>query len=195
MQEQKLNRLLTVLFHVLLLKIIISYKMINLYDNCQQYRYEPTEEKFKLLLKSLKPRQKLPFLNDCIHSKNYHIQLVYENYLGMLLEGGTLKILADRFLTGPDEVYYLSSYAGLRLEFIVSGIIDAIEQRGLDLRFKLDEEENVLLHNYKRNYDSAVLIEGIESYNLKLMELKLNAMIIVHRSLSLCYFMCYFKNG
>ena len=188
------------LFRVLLPKIIYLYKMINLYDNCQQYRYEPTEEEFKLLLESLKPGQNLPSLNDCIHSKNHHIQLVYENYLDMLLEGCTLKFLADRFLTGPDEVYYLSSYAGSRLEFIVSGIIDAIERRGLNLHFESDEEENVLLHNYKRNYDSAVLIEGIESYNcivvgFKINGTKLNAMIIVHRSLSLCYFVCYFKNG
>ena len=55
--------------------------MINLYDKYQQTMYEATKEEFKLLLKSFKPGQKLPSLNDCLNPKEYYIQLVYENYL------------------------------------------------------------------------------------------------------------------
>ena len=48
------------LFRELLPKIIISYKMINMYD-CGE---EPTKKKIQILLKSLKPGQELPLLND-----------------------------------------------------------------------------------------------------------------------------------
>ena len=154
--------------------------MINLYNEREQTRYEPTEEEFKVLLKSLQPGQKLPSLNEHICPKDYYIQLVYENYLDILLGGCTLKFLVDRFITGQNREYikhganYLTSYSGARLEFIVSGIIDAIEHRGLNLHFELDEDENILLHNYKQNYYSEALIEVIESYNCIVVGFKIN---------------------
>ena len=123
--------------------------MINLYNDCQQTRYKPTEKEFELLLKSFKPGQKLPHLN----SEDCHIQLVYETYLDILLEGRTLKFMTDRSPVRSGGAYYLGSYAGLILEFIVSEIIDAIEYRGLHLHFELDEEEDVLLHNYRPDYN------------------------------------------
>ena len=87
MQERKLNCLLTVLFRVLLPKIIISYKMINVY-NCG---FGVTKEEIKILLESLKPGQMLPLLNDWLYPEGYQEQLIYKNYLDRLLEGYTLK--------------------------------------------------------------------------------------------------------
>ena len=42
--------------------------MINVYS-CEQY--EPTEEKSQILLKPLKPRQKLPLLNNWMSPKDF----------------------------------------------------------------------------------------------------------------------------
>ena len=175
------------LFRVLLSKIIYLYKMINLYDKYQQTMYEPTEEQFKLLLNSFKPGQKLPSLNDRLNLKEYYIQLVYENYLDMLLEDQTLKLLVMRLLTPPcysddedddedgecDEVY-LIDYSGSRLTYIVSGIIDAIEHRGLNLSFEFDAESNILLRNYNKDYDTTFLIEGIDPCEFIVVGFKIN---------------------
>ena len=187
MQKQEIDHLPAVLFRVLLLKITYLYKMINLYDKYQQIMYEPTEEEFKLQLKSFKPGQKLPSLNYRLNPKEYYIQLVYENYLDTLLEGQTLKLLAMRLLTPPcysgdkdddedgecDEVY-LIDYSGSRLTYIVSGIIDAIKHRGLNLSFEFDAESNILLRNYNKDYDTTSLIEGIDPYEYIVVGFKIN---------------------
>ena len=52
-------------------------KMIDVYD-CG---YEPTKEEIQILLKSLKPEQKLPLLNDLKCPDDHPDQLVDENYL------------------------------------------------------------------------------------------------------------------
>ena len=38
--------------------------------------YEPTKEEIQILLKSLKPGQKLPLLNDLKYPEHYYNQLV-----------------------------------------------------------------------------------------------------------------------
>ena len=53
-------------------------------------RYGPTKEEIQILLKSLKPGQKLPLLNNLEYPNHYPDQLVDENYLDRLLEGYTL---------------------------------------------------------------------------------------------------------
>ena len=133
------------LFRVLLPKIIISYKMLNVY-NCEQYK--PTKEETKILLKSFKPGQKLPLLNKWMSPKDYIFQLVNENYLDRLLEGYTLEFVTDRFINELDGLI-----DSPRLQCIIIGIIDAIKRRGLDLHFEWEYGRGVLLHNYKPNFD------------------------------------------
>ena len=70
------------------------FKMIEVYD-CG---YEPTKEEIQILLKSLKPGQKLPLINDLEYPNHYPDQLVDENYLDRLLEGYTLKFVMNRFI-------------------------------------------------------------------------------------------------
>ena len=75
--------------------------MINMY-NCKQYK--PNEEEIKILLKSLKPGQKLTLLNNWMSPKDYIFQLVNENYLERLLEGYTLEFVTDRLMNELDEL-------------------------------------------------------------------------------------------
>ena len=65
---------------------IMLHKMINMSD-CG---YEPTKEEIQILLKSLKPGQKLQLLNN-LEYPDHPDQLICENYLDKLLEGYTLK--------------------------------------------------------------------------------------------------------
>ena len=125
---------------------IMLSKMIDMYS-CG---YEPTKEEIQMLLKSLKPGQKLPLLNDLECLEHYPNQLVYENYFDRLLEGYTLKFVMNRFLneTMSDPHLIMNE----RLFAILEGIDDSIECRGLDLHFKWNCEEGVLLHNYKPNF-------------------------------------------
>ena len=122
--------------------------MINVY-NCEQYK--PTEEETKILLKSLKPGQKLQLLNNWMSPKDYIFQLINENYLDRLLEGYTLEFITDRFINELDEVTRLINNP--RLQCIIIGIMDAIKHRGLNLHFEWDYGKGVLLHNYKPNFD------------------------------------------
>ena len=84
--------------------------MINVYD-CHEDK--PTKEEIKILLESLKPRQKLPLLNDWLSP-------ICENYLLKLLEGYTLKFVTNRFITRLDGVTYLIENG--RLHHIILGI-------------------------------------------------------------------------
>ena len=120
--------------------------MIDVYD-CG---HEPTKEEIQILLKSLKPGQKLPLLNDLRYSDDYPDQLICENYLDRLLEGYTLKFVTNRFIneTGPDP--HLTT--NKRLLSLLSGIDDVIERLGVDLHFKWNFE-GVLLHDYKPNFE------------------------------------------
>ena len=95
--------------------------MIDVYD-CG---YKPTKEEIQTLLKSLKPGQKLPLLNDLKYPDHYPDQLVDENYLDRLLEGYTLKFVMNRFIneTRPDPYLTMNK----RLYSILSGIGDVIE--------------------------------------------------------------------
>ena len=104
------------------------YKMINVY-NCNQY--EPTKEETKILLESLKPRQKLPLLNDWMSPEGYHEQLIYENYLDRLLEGYTLRFVTNGYIKEPGRLI-----DNRRLQCIILGIGNAIKCRGLDLHFE-----------------------------------------------------------
>ena len=60
--------------------------------------YEPTEKEIQILLKSLKPGQKLPLLNDIAHPESYPDQLIDTKYLNKLLEGYTLKFVTNRYI-------------------------------------------------------------------------------------------------
>ena len=122
-------------------------KMIDVYD-CG---YEPTKEEIQILLKSLKPGQKLLLLNDLKYPSVYPDQLVDENYLDRLLEGYTLKFLMNRFINEMLQDPYLTTSG--RLNSILSGIDNVIERRGLDLQFEWNFEEGVLLHNYKPHFE------------------------------------------
>ena len=122
--------------------------MINVY-NCEYHK--PTEEETKILLKSLKPGQKLPLLNNWMSTKDYIFQLVNENYFDRLLEGYTLEFVTDRFINESDEVTRLIDNP--RLQCIIIEIIDAIKCRGLDPHFDWEYGKGILLHNYKPNFD------------------------------------------
>ena len=111
--------MLAVLCHVLLPKIIISYKMINLYDCGED---EPTKKEIKILIMSLKPRLKLPLLNNWLYPNDYPNQLICENYLDKLLKGYTLKFITNRYI---NESGHLSE--NVRLNHIILGIGYAIE--------------------------------------------------------------------
>ena len=96
-------------------------KMIDVYDcGC-----EPTKEEIQILLKSLKPGQKLPLLNDLKYLDAYPDQLVVENYLDRLLEGYTLKFVTNRFINEMLPDPYLTTSE--RLHSILSDIDDVIE--------------------------------------------------------------------
>ena len=133
--------------NVLVDYFIILTKMIDVYD-CG---YKPTEEEIQILLKSLKPEQKLPLLNDLKYPDACPDQLVDENYLDRLLEDYALKFVMNRFIneTGPDP--YLTT--NTRLCSILPGIGDLIERRGLGLHFEWNFEQGALLHNYKPNFE------------------------------------------
>ena len=122
-------------------------KMIDVYD-CG---YEPTKEEIQILLKSLKPGQKLPLLNNLEYPDHYPDQLVNENYLYRLLEGYTLKFVTNRFIdeTRPDPYLTMNK----RLYSILSGTGDVTKHRGLDRHFEWNFETGVLLHNYKPNFE------------------------------------------
>ena len=124
--------------------------MIDVYD-CG---YEPTKEEIKILLKSLKPGQKLPLLNDLSYPDDYHEQLICENYLDRLLEGYTLKFITNRFINETSSDPHLTTSG--RLCSIISGIDDVIDRRGLDLHFEWNFEDGVLLHNYKPGFEKDV---------------------------------------
>ena len=134
------------LSRVLLPKMMLS-KMIDVY-NCG---YEPTKEEIQILLKSLKPGQKLPLLNNLKYPDRYPDQLVNENYLDRLLGGYTLKFVMNRFTneTSPDPYLTMNK----RLLSILSGIGDIIERRDLDLSFEWNFNQGVSLHNYKPNFE------------------------------------------
>ena len=123
------------------------YKMINVYD-CDEDK--PTKKEIKMLLKSLKPRQKLPLLNDWLSPEGYHDQIICENYLDRLLEGYTLKFVTNRYINESGGITYLIESG--RLHFIILGIYYAIKRRGLDLHFEWKYREGVLLHNNKPNF-------------------------------------------
>ena len=122
-------------------------KMIDLYS-CG---YELTKEEIQILLKSLKPGQKLPLLNNLKYPDHYPDQLVDENYSDRLLEGYTLKFVTNRIINEMRPDPYLTM--NKRLYSILSGIGDVIERRGLDLHFEWNYETGVLLHNYKPNFE------------------------------------------
>ena len=121
--------------------------MIDMY-NCGK---EPTKKEIQILLKSLKPRQKLPLLNDWMSPDGYIYQLIDESYSGRLLEGYTLKFITNRFINELDGVTCLIENE--RLNTIILGIGHAIKHRGLSLHFKWEYERGVLLHNYKPNFN------------------------------------------
>ena len=128
--------------------------MIDMY-NCD---YKPTKEEIQILLKSLKPGQKLPLLNDLEYPDAYPNQLIYENYLDRLLEGYILKFVTNRFINEMRPDPYLTT--NKRLYSIVLGIGDVIERRGLDLHFEWNFQQGVLLHNYKPNFEQGVLLHN-----------------------------------
>ena len=88
--------------------------------------YKPTKEEIQLLLKSLKPGQNLPLLNDLKYPDAYPDQLIYQNYLDRLLEGYTLKFVTNRIINEPRPDPYLTM--NKRLYSILSGIGDLIER-------------------------------------------------------------------
>ena len=119
-------------------------------DVCN-YDENPTKEEIQILLKSLKPGQKLPLPNNLEYPELYIDQLVYENYLDRSLEGYTLKFLTNRYINKICEVTYLKT--NRRLLDILDGICDVIESRDLDFNFEWNSEEGVKLHNYKPNFE------------------------------------------
>ena len=108
-------------------------------------------EEIQILLKSLKPGQKLPLLNNLEYPDHYPDQLVDENYLDKLFEGYTLKFVTNRIINETRPEPYLTM--NKRLYSILSGIGDVIKCRGLDLDFEWNFETGVLLHNYKPNFE------------------------------------------
>ena len=88
--------------------------------------YGPTKEEVQILLKSLKPRQKLPLLNDLKCPERFPDQLAYENYLDGLLKGYTLKFVTNRFIdeTMPEPCLTMNK----RLHRILEGIEDVIDR-------------------------------------------------------------------
>ena len=95
--------------------------MIDVYD-CG---YEPTEGEVQILLKSLKPGQKLPLRNDLKRPDLYLEQLAAENYLDRLLEGYTLKFAMNRFINETLSKPYLTM--NKRLHSILSDICNVIK--------------------------------------------------------------------
>ena len=89
--------------------------------------------------------------NDLKCPEDYPDQLEYENYLDRLLEGYTLKFVTNRIIneTMPDPYLIINR----RLCSIVSGIHDVIECRDLNLHFEWCVGDEVLLHNYKPNFE------------------------------------------
>ena len=113
--------------------------------------YEPTKEEIQMLLKSLKPGQKLPLVNDIGHLESYLSQLIDEDYLDRLQEGYTLRFVTNRLIGGMSSDPSLRM--NKRLYSILSGIGDVTERRGLDLHFEWNFETGVLLHNYNPNFE------------------------------------------
>ena len=100
------------------------------------------------MLKSFKPAQKLPLLNDISNPSNYPEQLVAEDYLDRLLEAETLKFLTNRSV---NDKHYLTEEK--RLLSITMEMRDVIEHRGLDLCIETNFEQGMLLHNYNPNFE------------------------------------------
>ena len=113
-------------------------KMIDMYD-CD---YEPTNKEIQILLKLLKPGQKLPLLNDLECPEDYPDQLVYENYLDRLLEGYTIKFVTDRIIYETMPKAYLTM--NRRLYSILWSICDVIKHRDLDFHFEWYPKNEVL---------------------------------------------------
>ena len=67
-------------------------KMVNILDGDEGI----TNQEMRILLKSLKPRMKLPLLNDYDCKDCYPEQLIAEHYLDELLEGYMLKFTTTR---------------------------------------------------------------------------------------------------
>ena len=108
-----------------------------------------TNQEIQIFLKSLKPRMKLPLLNDYGCTDHYLEQLIAEHYLNGLLEGYTLKFMTTRLVKYLGNLPYLKMNE--RLMSISITMSDVIERRELNLNFEFDYAGGLLLHNYTEN--------------------------------------------
>ena len=85
--------------------------------------HKPTKEEIQMLLKSLKPAQKLPLLRD-LQPELFPDQLICENYLDRLLKCYTTNFLTNRNIDEICGVTYITMNE--RLSEILYGITEIL---------------------------------------------------------------------